>query len=153
MIRLHGRDDAEFGEARDVGPGDRLDVLDAMASLAARVRAAQPARTRRGPSGSRHRRWRGSRAASRADPPRRRTRRAGRLPLGQARGGVVLVRGEHVRRPGLDDPVREGLEDAGVQPLAAAQVADDLVVLVEAARPLVEGLVRAASSGPAGSGA
>ena len=38
VVRLHGGDDAELGEARDVGPGDGLDVLDPVAPVAGRVR-------------------------------------------------------------------------------------------------------------------
>ena len=37
MRRLHGGDDAELGEARQVGRVEHLDVLDPMAAVAATV--------------------------------------------------------------------------------------------------------------------
>ena len=131
VVRLHRGDDPEPAEARDVGPRDGLDVLDAVPSIADRVGG------------------RGSlvQIEDHPDPavadgvdlhlPATAIRlgheriQLVRLPFRQAGGGVVLVGREHERGPGLDDAVRETLEDPGIQPLAAAQVTDLGFVLVQ----------------------
>ena len=59
-----------------------------------------------------------------------------RAPLWAPGRGVVDVWIEHGGRPGLDDAVGEGLEDAGVEPFPAAQVAHEGFVAVNVARHL-----------------
>ena len=64
------------------------------------------------------------------------------VPLRAAGRGVVDVGIEHRGRPGLDDAVGECLEDAGVEPLPAAQVADEGLVAVERRAPVLERAAR-----------
>ena len=150
VVRLHRGDDAEPPEARDVGAGDGLDVLDAMAPIAGRVRRRGPlVGVERHPDPA---------VADRVDLElpaapirlgRERVERV-RLPFGVAARVVVDVRVEHGRGARLDDAVGVGLEDAGVEPLAAAQVADERLVLVERGRARHRGSAPGASAGRAG---
>ena len=64
--------------------------------------------------------------------------RSSRAPLRPPGRGVADVRIEHGGRPGLDDAVGEGLEDAGVEPLPATQVADEVFVTVQGGAPVLE---------------
>ena len=75
--------------------------------------------------------------------------RSSALHSGPPGRGVVDVRIEHGGRPRLDDAVGEGLEDAGVEPLPAAQVADEGLVAVERASPSRRACRPGASAAPA----
>ncbi len=140
MIRLHRGHDPESREARDVGTGDRLDVLDPVApvGIAGRVRGGRPfVRVERHPDPGVADGVDLHLPAAPVGLGDEGVERVG-VPFRPAGRRVVDVRIEHRGRARLDDAVGEGLEDAGVEPLPAAQVADERLVLVERRAPIAE---------------
>ncbi len=131
VVGLHRGDDAQVREPRDVGPCDRLDVLDPVTAVAGAIGGRGTfVRIERHPD-------RGIACGMRLDLP------ATSVGLGdvgievpgvpEREAGLVIVDVGVEQRggPGLDAAVGVCLQDPGVQPGVVAKIADELRILLE----------------------